>query len=60
MDDPIWHATIFTKNRDRLLEGDIARAFFDGVVAQLGRHLGHLTAQNQALYSLFSTFSAPC
>lgn len=33
MDDPIWHPTTFTKNRDRLLEGDIARAFFDGVVA---------------------------
>ena len=27
-DDPIWDATVFTKNRQRLLEGDIARAFF--------------------------------
>lgn len=33
MDDPVWHPTTFTKNRDRLLEGDIALAFFDGVVA---------------------------
>jgi transposase len=32
MDEPVWHATTFTKNRDRLLEGDIARVFFDGVV----------------------------
>lgn len=32
MDEPVWHATTFTKNRDRLLEGDIARLFFDGVV----------------------------
>ena len=32
-DDPIWDATVFTKNRQRLLEGDIARAFFDRVVA---------------------------
>ena len=32
MDEPVWHATSFTKNRDRLLEGDIARLFFDGVV----------------------------
>jgi transposase len=24
-DDPIWDATVFTKNRQRLLEGDIAR-----------------------------------
>jgi transposase len=33
-DDPIWDATVFTKNRERLLEGDIARAFFERVVAQ--------------------------
>src|SRR5512145_690939 len=33
-DDPIWAATVFTKNRERLLRGDIARAFFDRVVAQ--------------------------
>src|SRR5438045_7249068 len=28
LDDPIWDATTFTKNRDRLLDGDIAEAFF--------------------------------
>ena len=28
MDDPVWDATVFTKNRDRLLEADIAGAFF--------------------------------
>jgi transposase len=40
LDDPIWDATVFTKNRDRLLEGDIARAFFEDVVAQArGRRL---------------------
>src|SRR5213076_3460830 len=40
MDDVVWAPTTFTKNRDRLLEGDIARAFFDDVVAQArGRHL---------------------
>ena len=33
-DDPIWDATVFTKNRQRLLDGDIARAFFERVVAQ--------------------------
>lgn len=26
-DDPVWVPTVFTKNRDRLLEGDIAQAF---------------------------------
>lgn len=26
-DDPVWHATTFTKNRERLMQGDIAQAF---------------------------------
>jgi transposase len=34
MDDPVWDPTVFTKNRERLLRGDIARAFFDRVLAQ--------------------------
>lgn len=34
MDDPVWHATTFTKNRDRLLAGDVAARFFDAVVTQ--------------------------
>src|SRR6266481_10086797 len=32
MDDPVWDPTVFTKNRDRLLEGDIATAFFQRVL----------------------------
>ena len=34
MDDPVWHPTTFTKNRDRLLAGDVGAAFFDAVLAQ--------------------------
>jgi transposase len=34
MDEPIWSPTTFSKNRDRLLRGDVAAAFFDAVVAQ--------------------------
>jgi len=34
MDDAIWVPTVFTKNRDRLLEGDIAEAFFQKVLDQ--------------------------
>src|SRR5262245_44907449 len=34
MDDPVWDATVFTKNRERLLAGDIAQGFFDQVLAQ--------------------------
>lgn len=32
MDDAVWSATTFTKNRDRLLSGDIAQAFFEAVL----------------------------
>ena len=32
IDDAVWDATVFSKNRDRLLEGDIARAFFERVL----------------------------
>jgi transposase len=32
MDDAVWDATVFCKNRDRLLEGDIATKFMTGVL----------------------------
>ena len=34
MDEPIWSPTTFSKNRDRLLDSDIAGAFFDAVRGQ--------------------------
>lgn len=34
LDDRVWSATTFTKNRDRLLDGDIAAAFFEAVLIQ--------------------------
>ena len=37
VDDPVWTPTVFTKNRDRLQEGDIAAAFFADVLAQAQR-----------------------
>ena len=36
MDDEVWDATVFSKNRDRLLAGDAATAFFEQIVAQAG------------------------
>lgn len=36
-DDPVWSATTFSKNRDRLLAADIAVHFFQGVVEQARR-----------------------
>ncbi len=34
LDAPVWDVTVFTKNRDRLLAGQIATAFFEQVLAQ--------------------------
>ncbi len=34
MDDAVWVPTVFTKNRDRLLAGDVAEVFFDEVLAE--------------------------
>ena len=34
IEDPVWAATSFTKNRDRLLEGDIAAQFLAAVLSQ--------------------------
>lgn len=38
MDDPVWDATVFSKNRERLLDGDIAQAFFEKVLARARKH----------------------
>jgi len=45
MDDPVWDVTVFTKNRQRLLQGNIARAFFDRVLAQ-ARQQGALSDEH--------------
>src|SRR3984885_11274426 len=34
MDEPVWVPTVFSKNRDRLLEGEIAAKFFAQVLDQ--------------------------
>ena len=34
MDEPVWVASVFSKNSDRLLEGEIARVFFAKVLDQ--------------------------
>jgi transposase len=34
MDEAVWVPTVFTKNRDRLLEGDVAEKFFQLVLTQ--------------------------
>ena len=37
LDDPVWDATVFTKNRDRLLEAEVAKEFLARVVEQARR-----------------------
>src|SRR6516164_10074148 len=34
IDDPVWDATSFSKNRERLLKGEVAEGFFAAVVEQ--------------------------
>jgi transposase len=45
IDDPVWVPTVFTKNRDRLLEGEIAESFFEEVLGQ-GREAGLLSSEH--------------
>jgi len=45
MEDPVWVPTVFTKNRDRLLEGEVAEAFFEAVLSQ-GRDHGLLSSEH--------------
>ena len=53
MDDAVWVPTTFTKNRDRLLEGDVAQAFFDAVLAQAqSKQLGWVFTFTATAYNL--------
>ncbi len=45
MDEDVWVPTVFSKNRDRLLEGDVAEAFFDEVLAA-AKELDLLSAEH--------------
>ncbi len=45
IDDPVWDATTFTKNRERFLDGDIAKEFFDAVLDQ-ARVAGYISDEH--------------
>jgi transposase len=45
LDDPVWDVTVFTKNRERLLNGEVAEEFFTAVVEQ-ARGQGLLSDQH--------------
>jgi transposase len=39
MDEPVWNHAVFSKNRERLLNQDVAQTFFRRVLAQAKPHL---------------------
>src|ERR1035441_1249634 len=49
MDDSVWDGTVFSKNRERLLRGDIAQAFFEAVVKQAREKDHQHTSELQSL-----------
>jgi transposase len=38
MDEPVFDASTFAKNKERLLQADVAKQFFEGVVRQAAAH----------------------
>jgi hypothetical protein len=51
MDDRVWDVTVFTKNRERLLRGEIAQKFLEQVIFQAGELLSdeHFTVDGTLL-----------
>jgi transposase len=45
MDEGVWHPTVYSKNRDRLLAADVARKFFVLVVAE-AREMGWMSDEH--------------
>jgi len=45
LDDAVWDATVFSKNRDRLLEAEVAKEFLERVVA-LAREQGWMSDEH--------------
>ena len=62
-DDPVWVPTVFTKNRDRLLAGDIAEAFFQQVLGLAERHdlwsHDHFTVDGTLLLEAWASHKSP-
>jgi transposase len=48
MDEPIWVPTVFTKNRDRLLQHAVAHSFFQRVVARASDLMSDETSPSTA------------
>jgi transposase len=50
MDDEVWDVTVFTKNRERLMAGEISQKFWQAVLGQAGGLLSdeHFTVDGDA------------
>ena len=44
IDDPVWDVTVFTKNRERLLVGEVAQGLFNAVLDQADAKACSLTS----------------
>jgi len=44
-DDPVWDATVFSKNRERMMAGEVSQRLLESVVGQAGEH-GLLSAEH--------------
>ena len=60
IEDPVWDATTFTKNRDRLLEGDIAAQFLAAVLAQDKSLPRRRPGSRHCCRASISRLTAPC
>src|SRR5271165_5980539 len=38
MDDPVWDVTVFTKNRERLIEGEVSQQLLESVLVEARAH----------------------
>ncbi|MGA3265132.1 MAG: IS5 family transposase [Terracidiphilus sp.] len=38
MDDPVWDVTVFTKNRERLIDGQASQRLLESVLVEAGEH----------------------
>ena len=51
VDEPVWVPTVFTKNRDRLLEAEVARNF----LAELVNHKEVCSLLSDEQFSVYGT-----
>ena len=48
MDEPVWNHAVFSKNRERLLNQEVAHSFFDRVLKQAVRINQHLVPYRES------------